>query len=95
MAQVTTTLTRAAMGVRAIDTGAHNCYSKRGGNMFEDAATIRKTRKKYNGKMFKSGVDTFRQMAAVEEKALKSGALDRRTKELIALGISISKACYG
>jgi hypothetical protein len=63
--------------------------------MFEDAAAIRAARKKYNGKMFGSGVDTFRQVASVETQALKGGALAQRTKELVALGISISKACYG
>ena len=63
--------------------------------MFDDPATIRAMRKKYSGKMFMSGVDTFQRMAAIEEDALKSGALSRRTKELIALGICIGKACYG
>ena len=63
--------------------------------MFEDPAAIQAMRTQYNGKMFMSGVDTFQRMAAIEEDALKSGALSRRTKELIALGISIGKACYG
>lgn len=63
--------------------------------MFEDVTTIRQMRKKYNGRMFTSGVDTFRQMAAIETEALEDGALPGRTKELIALGISIAKACYG
>jgi alkylhydroperoxidase/carboxymuconolactone decarboxylase family protein YurZ len=34
-------------------------------------------------------------MADLEEEALKDGALDQKTKELIALGISIGNACYG
>jgi hypothetical protein len=63
--------------------------------MFEDPATIQAMRKKYTGKMFMSGVDTFRRMAAIEEDALKSGALGQGTKELIALGISIGRSCYG
>ena len=63
--------------------------------MFEEPATIQAIRKKYNGKMFTSGIDTFQRMAAIEEDALRGGALNRRTKELIALGISIGKACYG
>jgi alkylhydroperoxidase/carboxymuconolactone decarboxylase family protein YurZ len=63
--------------------------------MFEDRETVRRTRKQYNGKMLTSGVDIFRKMATLEEEALKSGALDQRFKELMALGISISKACYG
>jgi hypothetical protein len=56
---------------------------------------MRRMRKKYNGQMFNSGVDTFRQMAAIEAEALEDGVLPGRTKELIALGISIGQACYG
>jgi alkylhydroperoxidase/carboxymuconolactone decarboxylase family protein YurZ len=63
--------------------------------MFEDVSEIRKLRKKYNGMMIQSGIGTFRQIWDAEEEALKDAALDQKTKELIALGISISKACYG
>jgi len=63
--------------------------------MFPDIDEIRKIRKKYNWQMIQSGVNTFREMGAVEADALKNGALDQKYKELIALGISISKACYG
>jgi alkylhydroperoxidase/carboxymuconolactone decarboxylase family protein YurZ len=45
--------------------------------------------------MIQSGIGTFRQIWDAEEEALKDAALDQKTKELIALGISISKACYG
>lgn len=45
--------------------------------------------------MFRSGCRAFRRMADLEEEALKDGALDQKTKELIALGISIGNACYG
>ena len=63
--------------------------------MFEKLSDIRKTRKKYNWKMYQSGIPTFRQMEALEADALKDGALPQRTKELIALGISIAGGCYG
>lgn len=63
--------------------------------MFPDIEEIRKERKRYNGKLFMSGVDTFRQIGEVEAAALKRGALDQKAKELIALGISIANSCYG
>jgi len=63
--------------------------------MFPDIEEIRKARKRYNGKLFLSGVETFRKMGEVEEGALQSGTLDRKTKELIALGISMANSCYG
>ena len=63
--------------------------------MFQDVKEIRRVRKKYNAKMLKSGISTFRKIWDAEEDALKDGALSQKTKELIALGISISKACYG
>ena len=63
--------------------------------MFEDVSEIRKVRKKYNAEMIRSGISTFRKVWDAEEDALQDGALSQKTKELIALGISISKACYG
>ena len=63
--------------------------------MFPDINEIRKTRKKYNGKMYRSGIKTFRELGDLETSALKDGTLSRKYKELIALGISISNACYG
>jgi alkylhydroperoxidase/carboxymuconolactone decarboxylase family protein YurZ len=63
--------------------------------MFDDIGEIRKQRKTYNLKMLRSGISTFGKIWEVEEEALKSGALSQQTKELIALGISIGKACYG
>lgn len=63
--------------------------------MFDSIADIRRLRKIYNGKMRFSGVDTFKALGELEEAALKSGALPRKVKELIALGISIDKSCYG
>ncbi|MBN2126727.1 MAG: carboxymuconolactone decarboxylase family protein [Deltaproteobacteria bacterium] len=63
--------------------------------MFEEIEEIRRMRKTYNLQMFRSGIGTFRQVSEVEERALKDGELPGKTKELIALGISISKACYG
>ena len=63
--------------------------------MFNDVSEIRRARKKYNAEMLRSGVATFSKIWEVEENALKDGRLDKKTKELIALGISVAKACYG
>ena len=63
--------------------------------MYPTLDEIRKTRKKYTVPMLRSGIKTFRAMAEVEEMALEAGALDRKTKELIAMGISMAKNCYG
>jgi AhpD family alkylhydroperoxidase len=52
-------------------------------------------RKKYNYKMFTSGVNTFRAYEALEAKTLQSGALDRKYKELTGLATSIVSLCYG
>jgi len=64
-------------------------------NMEEITLEIRKTRKKYDEIMSRSGVSAFEELAGLESNALKSGALDQKHKELIALGISISQTCYG
>ena len=63
--------------------------------MFPEVGEIRKTRKTYNRQMSKSGIQTFRELGKLEANALKDGALARKYKELIALGISISCGCYG
>ncbi len=63
--------------------------------MFEDVKEIRELRKKYNAQMFRSGISTFRELSELEANALRDGTLTRKTKELIALGISIGNACYG
>ncbi len=63
--------------------------------MFEDRDTMRKMRKEYNLKMFRSGVTAFRALEDLEADALSAGALGPKYKELIGLGISISHACYG
>lgn len=63
--------------------------------MFDEIDQIRKTRKKYNLQMFRSGISTFREIEDLEANALRDGALAQKYKELIALGISISQACYG
>jgi hypothetical protein len=63
--------------------------------MFEDIGQIRMARKKYNLAMRRSGIGTFRELDELEANALKGGALAQKHKELIALGISISNACYG
>ena len=63
--------------------------------MFEDIGEIRRIRKKYNGKMFQSGVRTFIEMEELEANAFQDGAVQRKNKELIALGISIAQSCYG
>ena len=63
--------------------------------MFENIKEIRSIRKKYNYKMFSSGVETFHDYEMLEAKALESGALDRKYKELICLASSIVSLCYG
>ena len=75
--------------------GLNQTKEERKSSMFEDVGEIRKVRKKYNAEMLRSGISTFRKVWDAEEDALKDGALDQKTKELIALGISVSKACYG
>ena len=63
--------------------------------MFIDTDEARKLRQKYNLQMQKSGIKTFQDMDRIEMEALESGDLSQKYKELIALGISISNACYG
>jgi hypothetical protein len=63
--------------------------------MFIDTDETRKLRQKYNLQMQESGIKTFQDMDRIEMEALESGDLSQKYKELIALGISISKACYG
>ena len=63
--------------------------------MFIDTDETRKLRQNYNLQMQKSGIKTFQDMNRIEMEALESGDLSQKYKELIALGISISKACYG
>ena len=63
--------------------------------MFIDTDETRKLRQKYNLQMQKSGIKTFQDMDRIEMEALESGDLEQKYKELIALGISISNACYG
>jgi len=45
--------------------------------------------------MFRSGIGTFRKFEDLEADALKDGALSRKYKELVALGISITPKCDG
>ncbi len=63
--------------------------------MFEDIQEFRDLRKKYNYKMFTSGVSTFREYEELEAKTLQSGALERKYKELIGIATSIVSLCYG
>ncbi len=62
--------------------------------MFDEIDDIRRTRKRYNHKMFQSGVPAFRQLEELEAGALAEGALPAKYKELMALAISISEKCY-
>lgn len=62
--------------------------------MFDDIGEIRRSRKQYNLKMFRSGVGTFEELENLEAKALRDGALPAKYKELIGLGISICEKCY-
>ena len=63
--------------------------------MLDEIEQIRRMRKKYNLQMFRSGIDTFRELEELEGNALRDGVLTQKHKELIALGISISQSCYG
>ena len=63
--------------------------------MFGDPKEYRRLRKRYNGKMFLSGVGTFREFEDLEAHALTDGALSQKYKELIALAVSITHSCYG
>ena len=63
--------------------------------MFEEIDQIRKTRKKYNTQMFRSGISTFREIEEAEASAFQDGALSQKHKELIALGIAINQRCHG
>lgn len=63
--------------------------------MFKEIDEIRKDRKRFNSEMFRSGVGTFRELETFEANAFRGGALEQKHKELIALGISICRACYG
>ena len=63
--------------------------------MFEEIDQIRKTRKKYNAQMFRSGVSTFRELEDLEANAFRDGALPQKLKELVGLALGISSGCYG
>ncbi len=63
--------------------------------MFEAIDKVRDLRKRYNYKMFSSGVGAFRAFEQMEADVLKDGALPRKHKELISLAISIVSSCYG
>jgi hypothetical protein len=63
--------------------------------MFPDIKEIRRARKKYNYTMITSGVSSFKDLQELEANALKSGEIPQKFKELIALGISIGRSCYG
>jgi hypothetical protein len=63
--------------------------------MFIDTDEIRMLREKYHLQMQESRIKTFRDMHKTEMGALESGDLSQKYKELIALGIRISRACYG
>jgi AhpD family alkylhydroperoxidase len=73
----------------------HKKYTNIGAKMFENVEEVRELRKKYNYKMFTSGISTFREFEELEAKTLQSGALDRKYKELIGIAISIVSSCYG
>lgn len=60
--------------------------------MFGSIEGIREARRTFNLRMFRSGVSTFRDLEELEVDAFRDGALDQRSKELIALGISICDA---
>jgi AhpD family alkylhydroperoxidase len=63
--------------------------------MFEGIEEVRRFRKKYNYKMFSSGVSTFREFEELEARTLQSGALERKYKELTGIALSMITKCYG
>lgn len=63
--------------------------------MFDEIESIKTTRKRYNSRLFRSGIIGFREIEELESRVLRDGALAQMYKELIALGISISQGCYG
>jgi AhpD family alkylhydroperoxidase len=69
--------------------------SRKEASVFSDPKEYRSLRKRYNGKMFLSGVGVFREFEDLEVHALADGALSQKYKELIALAVSITHSCYG
>jgi AhpD family alkylhydroperoxidase len=63
--------------------------------MFEEISKVRELRKKYNYKMFMSNTNIFREYEDLEAKALTSGVLERKYKELTCIAVSIVTGCYG
>jgi AhpD family alkylhydroperoxidase len=61
--------------------------------MFDEIEDIRQTRRRYNFKMFQSGIGTFREFEQMEGAVLRDGALSQKSKELMALAISITQKC--
>jgi AhpD family alkylhydroperoxidase len=62
--------------------------------MFYEIDEIRDFRKRYNLKMFQSGLPAFRQLEELEAKVFEDGVLSRKQKELIALAVSIRDKCF-
>jgi AhpD family alkylhydroperoxidase len=63
--------------------------------MFESIEGTKEARRSFNLRMLRSGVSTFRDFEELEVDAFRDGALDQKSKELTALGISICHAWYG
>ena len=63
--------------------------------MFQPVKEYRDLRKKFNYKMFQSGVPVFREFEELEAKTFAAGALEPKYKELIGLAASIVSLCYG
>lgn len=63
--------------------------------MFKPVDEYRALRKKYNYKMFTSGVATFKEFEELEAKTFAAGELEPKYKELIGLAASIVSLCYG
>jgi len=61
---------------------------------FESIEAIKEARI-FNLRMFHSGASTFRDFEVLEVDAFQDGALDQKSKEPIALGISICHGRYG
>jgi hypothetical protein len=53
--------------------------------VFDDIGDIRETRKRYNHRMFQSGVPVFRAFEEAEAEALRSGAMDEPADAAVGL----------
>lgn len=63
--------------------------------MTKDYKAITKDISEYVGELRKAAPDAMAGFSAMAKGALQDGALDKKTKELIALAIGVAKHCDG